>query len=140
MIDEVSHQQEQHSFAGITREQSKDTGLAMVLICLIAWHFFPEWAGYFKAALIIVVVIDMLVPIIFKPVAWVWFGISHVMGLIMSKLLLSIVFFLIVTPIGFFRRIIGKDGMLLRQWKRNSSSVFLVRDHLFRSGDIEHPY
>ena len=39
-------------------------------------------------------------PKAFKPLAVLWFGLSHVMSQVVSQIVLTVVFFLVVTPIG----------------------------------------
>ncbi len=122
----------------VNREQAKDTGMAMVLICLLIWYF-----GHFEKFLALAVallVINMIVPQIFKPVAKLWLGLSNLLGAVMSRILLSILFFILVTPIGVFRRIIGNDSLKIKKWKKDRASVFQVRDHAYQPKDIDKPY
>jgi hypothetical protein len=122
----------------ITKEQSKDTGMAMVLICLLLGYFSRNY--HLISLGIILLIVDMVVPNVFRPVAKIWLGISHVLGTIMSKLLLTVIFFLVVTPVGIIRKVFGKDTLKLKKWKKDTASVFTVRDHSFEAGDIETPY
>ena len=77
---------------------------------------------------------------VFKPLAIVWFGFSHFLGFIVSKIILSLVFFLVVTPMGFIRKVFGADSMKTRLWKKGDGSVLVDRDHLYTKEDIEKPY
>ncbi|MCP4686607.1 MAG: hypothetical protein GY859_01070 [Desulfobacterales bacterium] len=118
--------------------QARDTGMAMVLICLIV-HLVTSseeaiWAGVGLLAM------DMVWPDFFKPVARVWFGLSYSLGTVASKVVLSLLFFLIVTPMGLFRKMLGKDALRLKQWKKGSASVFTTRDHTYRGEDLDAPY
>lgn len=121
-----------------TKEQSKDTGMAIILICLIVGYFTHNY--FFIAISIVVVIIDMVIPSVFKPVAIIWFGISSFLGTIMSKLLLVLLFFLLVLPVGLIRKALGYDTMKLKEWKIGTSSVFIVREHIFQFEDINKPY
>jgi hypothetical protein len=58
----------------------------------------------------------------------------------MSKILLSIVFITIVTPIGLLRRLLGKDSLQLKNFKKSKDSVFLSRDHKYTENDIAKPF
>ena len=58
----------------------------------------------------------------------------------MSKVVLTLTFFLVLTPTALFRRLCGKDTLRLRCFGRDQSSVFRVRDHTFTPADIEQPY
>ena len=122
----------------ISPRQAKDTGMAMVLICLLLATFskpFP-WLGIAIALLLL----DMLWPVCYKPVATIWLGLSHLLGTVMSKVILSILFFALVTPIGVARRITGADSMKIKQWKQGTASVFRQRNHTFSAADIEKPF
>jgi len=122
----------------ISKKQSIDSGLAIVLICLIIAIYFNN-LFYTKLA-IIFLLISMIWPVLYKPFAFFWFGLSNILGNIVSKCILAILFFTIVTPIGLIRRVIGKDSLKLNEWKANDHSVFIVRNHKFESNDTEHPY
>ena len=121
-----------------TREQAKDTGMALVLISLIVFFVTREIRYVTIGAGLLL--LDMIVPALYKPAAKLWFGLSAVLGAVMSKVLLSIIFFLVLTPMGLLRRIGGKDPMRMRQFKKGEDSVFRVRDHAFVAADIEQPY
>ena len=122
----------------ITTDQSKDTGMAMVLICLLIAFFAGKQSFYGLA--ILLVLINMMWPNVFSPVAKIWLGFSHILGSVMSRIILSIIFLVIVLPVGFVRRIIGKDTLQLKKWKKDHASVFKTREHEFTSEDIKHPY
>ena len=126
------------SIGKMNRDQSRDTGMAMVLLALLL-YLKTRRNGLLYAAIVLHVV-NMIVPRIYAPVAVVWLGLSHVLGTVMSKVLLSILFFGLVTPIGVLRRLFGKDSLKLRQFKASEESAMLVRNHLFVGHDIEKPY
>lgn len=118
--------------------QAKDTGLAIVLILLIfAYMANPGWLLLGAMAMLI---LTMTWPDVFRPLAKVWFGLSHILGTIVSKILLTIVFFLVVTPVGIVRKVLGADPMRTRLWKKGSASVLVERNMLYSKKDIEKPY
>lgn len=121
-----------------TPEQAKDTGMAMVLICLLLGYFgkFPKFLG----VSIVVLLLTMAWPKAFKPLAGLWFGLSHVMGQVVSKIILTLAFFLIVTPIGLIRRWMGADSLQLKKWKKGRASVFVERQGAIQDKDLLNPY
>ena len=67
-----------------------------------------SWASVAAAGLII--------PALVYPrgLYWIhkgWMALGHVMGWINTRIILGLVFYLIVTPIGFIRHAMGKDSM-----------------------------
>lgn len=55
-----------------------------------------------------------------KPGYVIWMGIAFVMGSVMSRILLSIIYFGVVTPIGILRRAQGADRLTLNRPKATS--------------------
>jgi uncharacterized membrane protein len=122
----------------ITKDQAKDTGLALILILLII-----EYVRYRHMLILAagaVLVLTMTQPVVFRPLGRLWFGLSHFLGTIVSKIILSIIFFLIVTPIGLLRKAFGADPMKSGLWKKGNDSVLLERNHHYTKADIEKPY
>jgi len=122
----------------ISKEQSKDTGMAMVLLLLLASGAFRR--EILVAAAVVALVAGMVWPLIYRPVAVLWLGATHLLGTVVSKILLTIVFFGVVTPIGLIRRFMGIDSMRLKQFKSAEDSVMIIRNHTFTGQDIEKPY
>ena len=122
----------------VSRAQAVDTGMALVLVCLLL-GLFRERTGWFLAAAALLV-LNMTAPALFKPAAKVWLGLAHLLGGVMSRVLLTLVFCLVVTPMGLIRRAMGRDSLRLKEFKKNDASVFQVRDTTFAAPDVEQPY
>lgn len=63
---------------------------------------------YFYGAGLFFVLAALAVPIIVKPVFILFLYIAHVLGWVMTRVLLSILFYLVITPIGLMGRCFGK--------------------------------
>ena len=121
-----------------TKEQAKDTGMAMVLICLLLgyWGKFPRFLPVSLALLLI----TMAWPNAFRPLAVLWFGLSHLLSRVVSRVILTVVFFVVVTPVALIRRLWGADALQLKKWKQDKSSVFVVREGPIQGKDMANPY
>src|ERR1700736_6207000 len=95
----------------ITKDQSKDTGMAMVLLLLLVSGSFRHQV--LIAVAIITLVVTMVHPQIYRPIAVVWLGGTHLIGTLVSKVLLTVVFFGVVAPIGLARKLLGIDSLRL---------------------------
>jgi multisubunit Na+/H+ antiporter MnhG subunit len=69
-----------------------------------------------------------------------WFGLSHLLGAVVSRIILTLLFFLLVTPVGLVRRWVGADSLQLKKWKKDRGSVFVVREGTILPKDLENPY
>jgi hypothetical protein len=114
----------------VSKKQASDSGMAMVLILLLIGLLTGN-VVYYKIA-IPVLVMNMTFPMFFYYFAIVWLGFSQILGTVVSKIILSIVFFVIVLPVGLLRRIIGKDSLQLNQFKKAGSSVMIKRNNQAR--------
>ena len=122
----------------INKDRARDTGMAITLIFLILGLYLKSEL-YFKIATLVLVA-DMALPIIFKPLAYLWFGLAHILGTVVSKILLFIVFSVVVMPMAIIRKLMGKDPMQLKSHGTKTESAFTVRDHTYTPADIEKPY
>jgi len=122
----------------ITRHQAKDTGMAMVLICLLLGLIGDK--SLFIGLAVGLLLINMIRPSIYRPLARLWIGFSSLLGTVVSKILLSILFFVLVTPVGLVRRTLGADSLQLKKWKKSHASVFKERNHVYRADDIKNPF
>jgi hypothetical protein len=123
--------------ARLTKEQCRDAGFAGVLILLLI-AYFGERLDFVLPA-IGVMVLAMIVPALFRPWAVVWWGLARVLAAVGSRVLLTVVYALLVVPIGLFRRLLGADAMRTRDW-HGAGSVFVEREGAFDAEDLEAPY
>ena len=126
------------SFKHISKIQERDTCLALSFLLLLIWLFAKNACLIYAAMLLLL--IGMVVPVSMKPLAWIWFGFSRLLGQLMSRVLLGIVYGLLVLPIGLIRRLLGKDSLRLKLWKQSDSSCFVERTHVFTAEDLKNPY
>jgi hypothetical protein len=122
----------------ITKDHSRDTGMAVVLFCLLVFMSRRREGWLFVAMGLHI--LNMIVPQLYRPIAVLWLGLSDLLGAVVPKIMLAILFFAVVTPIGLFRRLLGKDALKLRVFKGGESSVMLQRNHVFVAHDLERPY
>ena len=118
----------------VEKKQTVEFGLVAVLVvCGFALWFN---AKILILTAIILCLLTLIVPLIFYPFAVLWFGLSSILSRISSTLLLRLVYFLILTPTGLLRKILGKDTLRIRQFKKSTQSVMIDRNHTFTAEDM----
>lgn len=113
----------------ISRQQNTEFGLVLVMICCLLAYYTDE--QFFSIGAIVLCLLVLLTPKFFIPFTWIWFKFSNILGNITSTLLLCIIFFYIVTPVAFIRKLCKKDSLQLKTFKKGKQSVFIDRNHLF---------
>ena len=69
---------------------------------------------------IIFLTLGLLNSNILKPLRLVWIKLGEILGKIIAPIVMGIIYFIIVTPIGLFLKIIGKDLIKINFSKDNS--------------------
>ncbi len=122
----------------ITKKQCIEFGQVATLAVL----FFALRYKYdhLVAASFVLILVTIIVPIIFYPFAVVWFRLSELLSTVSQAIVFTIIFFLIVTPVGLIRRLLGKDSMRLKLFKKSKQSVMINRAHLYTESDFLHTF
>jgi hypothetical protein len=121
-----------------TREQCKDTGIILGIFFL---YFSIRNANNTLFIITFLILIFVIIfPKIFKYLAVLWFGFSHLLGTIMTKILLTVVFYIVVAPVSIIRKLLKKDGMNLKGFKSSTKSVWVNRDHEITKKDLFKPF
>ena len=55
------------------------------------------------------ILLALALPIVLKPIQKVWMTIAIILGWVMTRVILCILFYVIVTPIGLIARLFGKE-------------------------------
>ncbi|MGD0338586.1 MAG: SxtJ family membrane protein [Bacteroidota bacterium] len=121
-----------------TPKENAESGLALIVILLIASLF--RHSSLLVEISIGFIVLVMVAPVVFYPFSLIWLNVSRILGRISSFIILTLIFLVIVTPTALFRKIIGKDRLLLTQFKKTTASVFHERNRRFVKEDILHPF
>lgn len=101
---------------------------ALTVIGLLIFFFgeVQERAFGFGGIALILLLVGLTIPHILKPVHTAWMALAFFLGYFVSRILLSVIFFLLITPIGFVMRVFGKD-FLNRKIEPERESYWLDR-------------
>ena len=70
--------------------------------------------------------LGLIIPVVLKPLYFVWMTFAAILGWVMTRVILSLVFYLIITPIGLLTKLLGEDFLYLK--KKESNSYWNYRD------------
>jgi hypothetical protein len=118
----------------VTREQTVEFGQVTILAALFL-SLYTRDRHYVQAAFALTL-LTMIVPRIFYPCAVAWFRLSGLLNAISTRVFMSLVFFVVVVPVGLYRRARGKDPLVIKRFKRDSASVMRSRNHIYVKEDL----
>ena len=79
--------------------------------------------------------LGLIIPVMLKPFYFVWMTFAAILGWVMTRLILSLVFYFILTPIGLLTRLLGEDFLALKKsksvsyWNHRDSKIELNQDY-----------
>jgi len=110
-----------------------------VILFIIAGFLFWKEKESFQILLnfgVTFCILGIAIPFILKPIYWVWMIFATIIGWIMTRVILSLMFYAIITPIGFILRLFGKQFIELNwnktdstYWKYRTKSIFEKEDY-----------
>jgi hypothetical protein len=115
--------------------KDKETILVLVL-ALLVWYKMSRQSILIWVAAVLVLA-GLFVPPLSRAIHWAWMKLSMALGAVMSRVILTIVFFLVILPLGSISRLLGKNGLIVDP---AAPSNFKEKDHAFTAADLEHPW
>jgi len=102
-------------------------GGVILAIGLVLFYFEKPSAIYFAVIGGLLILFGALFPNILKPINKIWMSLAIILGFIMSRVILTILFYLVLTPIALLAKLVGKKFMILKYdksaksyWERRS--------------------
>tara|TARA_B100001287_G_C22226707_1_gene319538 strand:- start:120 stop:530 length:411 start_codon:yes stop_codon:yes gene_type:complete len=101
-------------------------GFILLIICVFLLVRGKDSFIYFFSIGSILIILGGITPVILKPIYKIWMVFAVIIGWIMTRVILSVLFFSIITTIGIFTRLIGKDFLNLKS--KNNESYWNIRN------------
>ena len=103
---------------------NKKFGIFFCFIFIILYSYFL-YIKNINILLFLIISVILLIISIFKPsllnkLNYLWYKLGIILGKIISPILLSIIFFVLITPIEIFMKIIGRDYLNIIDKNNNS--------------------
>lgn len=108
----------------------------VIQLGLSVLYFLFKLNGFLWAAVILGLV-AITIPRASQAIDWFWGRLASVLGWINARILLTVVFFLVLTPIAMFSRLFRKDPLGL---KRPKDSNWVERRHSVSKEDLKYPF
>ena len=119
--------------SNIKISSNRNFGLVFFIVFLIVtiWPItYDEPVRIWSAIISLVfLILGLMNSILLTPLNKLWFKFGMILGAIVSPVVMGVVFFLVVTPIGLIMRIIGKD-VLNKKFDKKKITYWIKRDTL----------
>ena len=103
---------EEIKFIDKSDEAVKKTGISvgvvLILISLLLWYLSKASYVYFSIIGGLFVILALIAIPILRPFHKLWMMLALLMGFVMSRVILTMLYYLVLTPIGLLAKIVGK--------------------------------
>ncbi|ASV32417.1 hypothetical protein [Maribacter cobaltidurans] len=119
----------------MTKEKGLETVLVLALVSLLVYVKFDlDWLLYVVFILLAIGILSKKLTLL---IGKAWFTFSQYFGMVMNYLIMALIFYIVLTPLSFFQKLLGKNQILK---KGTSESYFHHRNHTFSLKDIQKPW
>lgn len=126
------------------KKVSNSYGVIVGLLAgLIAIQFFIKYKTGTENEILSYVILGIaLLSALFKSVASgiasIWMAFGMLLGRINGAILLTLVYFLILTPLSWLKKLFSPSDVFTKS--KGKDSRFIMRDHVYSKGDIQYPW
>ena len=121
------------------REFGLTIGAVLVILgCVALWRGKGVYP-YLLATGILSALLGQRAPAVLKPVQKAWMAFAVVLGFFMSRVVLTMLFYAVITPIGLITKILGKD-ILNERIEKSRASYWIERKEIKAPASYENQY
>ena len=115
-----------------SRSKNLETCLVISTGLIIIYYFKPiDWLLYVA---IIVGLIGAFFNSLAAGITWFWYKLAEVLGYVMSRVILTLVFFIFLFPIALIYRLFNKENLFP---KKDQKSFWVERNHDYNGDDLK---
>lgn len=128
----------------LDRKGLREFGLLMAAVIVVLfgavlpWLFDAGWPRWPWILAVLFVLPALLSPELLRPVYRGWMRVGLFLNRIMTPLILSIVFYLVFTPMAIILKLLGKDAM--RRDLDPTAETYRIDNRDTKLGDMERPF
>lgn len=100
----------------------------------------PQTLRLWIEAGVALLIIGLFIGPLATLIAQLWLKVSHLMGAVMSRLLMSLVFFLVLLPLALLRRLTTRGDDLHLKRKADGASYYTDEVRTYTARDLQFPW
>lgn len=111
-------------------------GIVLILISLLLWYLGRTSFIYFSIIGGLFVILAFIAIPMLRPFHKLWMMLALAMGFVMSRVILTVLYYFILTPIGLIAKLVGKkfmpvrfDKSALTYWEKRENPVIQQIDY-----------
>ncbi|RRB15251.1 hypothetical protein EHT87_11965 [Larkinella knui] len=110
--------------------------LVIVTGLVVFYVIFKSVYGLYAAAA--VGLLSIFIPAAGNGIAWLWFKLAEILGIINRKIILTVLFWVVLVPIAYLYRLTAKNPLSIKRTR--DASLYHERNHTYTKEDLEHTW
>ena len=106
-------------------------GVVLILVSLLLWYLGKTSFIYFSIIGGLLVILAFIAIPVLRPFHKLWMTLALLMGFVMSRVILTLLYYLILTPIGLLAKFVGKKFMPLG-FDKNAATYWEKRENIVK--------
>lgn len=115
-------------------DKAKALETLLVLVGALVIFFWVTQKKIFLLLALLLILIAIVSESLSMLIAKGWLKLGSLMGMVMSKVILTVVYFIVLFPVAMLYKLTGKDNLAL---KRKESSYYSIRNHVYSKKDMD---
>jgi hypothetical protein len=111
-------------------------GGVLAAIAVLLFFFEKPSAIYFVVIGGLLILFGALFPQLLRPLNRIWMSLAIILGFFMSRVILTVLFYLVLTPIALLAKLVGKKFMILKYDK--SAKTYWERRTIIHKKQIDY--
>lgn len=113
--------------------KDKHLGTILVLVTALVIFYFFYRNDYLLYAAVALGCIGIFIPWLSRKLHWLWMKFAELLGAVMNKVILTLVFFVFLVPVAFLKKLFGKNSFS----RKNATSYFTERNFSYTKKSME---
>jgi membrane-bound ClpP family serine protease len=106
-------------------------GVVLVLLSILLWYLSKTSFIYFSSIGGLFIILALIAVHVLRPFHRLWMMLALAMGFVMSRVILTILYYFVLTPIGLLAKVVGKEFMPLK-FDKKASTYWEKRENLVK--------
>lgn len=114
-------------------------GAVLLLISIVLFIYEKPSAPYFMGSGMLLLIFSQLFVKVLLPFQKIWMTFAVIMGFVMTRVILAVLFYLIITPISFVSKLSQKDFLNLKI-EKEKKSYWNLKNEPYEKSSTEKQY
>ena len=113
-------------------------GVVFLLLGGFSWWRGKEYYFYFLCLSGAFIFLALIIPSVLKPINKMWRTLAILMSWVMTRVILSVLFYLGITPMSILARLVGKDFLKIKFERKDVTNYWIKKEkQVFEKADYE---